>query len=62
MRALPSLPVTSTTSLAQWFNFHHTITNRPVAAYLTPGVGVPADATRERALSSSLNAILSYCL
>jgi hypothetical protein len=62
VRPLPSFPFTSTSPVAQWSNFHHTIANRAVAAFLTPGAtGLPAGPTGPP-LAQALNAILSYCM
>jgi len=63
MRTLPQLPNTQVTSLAHWSNFHHTVFQRPVPIYLTPGAfGVPAGSTRGAAFIPDLNAILDYCM
>jgi hypothetical protein len=63
MRPLPALPFTSSSGIAQWSNFHHTVANRTVSAYLTPGgSGLPAGADGAAALAQALSAVLSYCL
>jgi hypothetical protein len=55
--------MTRADSIAQWSNFHHTIANRPVPAYLTPGAGdLPTGTAGGVALGQALNTILSYCL
>jgi hypothetical protein len=63
MRVLPTLPFTSTDQIAAWSNFHHTIVNRAVPGYLTPGgAGFPAGTARGPALAQALSAILKYCM
>ena len=63
MRPLPRLPQTEVTTLAAWSNFHHAISGRPMAAYLTPGGrGLPVGARRGSALSADLAAILGRCM
>jgi len=63
MRPLPILPVTSSDPIAQWSSFHHTIADRPIAAYLAPGaMGLPPGAAGAAALTRDLNAILAYCM
>lgn len=57
MRTLPRFPNTSAAPLARWSNFHHTIVDRPVPAYLTPGAH-SRDGAR---LAQALSAILEYC-
>jgi len=62
MRPLPNLPNTQISHVAQWANFHHTIVNRSVPVYLTPGAnGLPAGVSQGAALTPDLNAILRYC-
>ena len=63
MPAIPSFPFTNVAAVSEWFNFHHTIANRPVSLYLTPEAladadGAPPSAVRQ---AQALNAILAYC-
>ncbi len=63
MRTIPPLPFTSVATLSTWSNFHHTIVNRSIPAYVTPGtVAPPPGTTSERADTQALNALLTYCL
>lgn len=63
MRPLPNLPLTDIATLDRWSNFHHTIVDRPIPAYITPGAqGIPANLKRGAALIPALNAILDYCM
>jgi hypothetical protein len=63
MRPLPNSLAAIADNIAQWSNFHHTIADRPVAAYLTPGAaGLPVGSDGAVALAQALNAILTYCM
>jgi len=63
MRPLPHLPNTLVSDIRHWANFHHTIVDRAVPAYLTPGAnGLPAGLDQGPALTPDLNSILRYCL
>jgi hypothetical protein len=57
MRKLPNLPNTSVATLTHWTNFHHTIVDRAVPTYLTPGT----EHNRAPVLSEALSAVLKYC-
>ena len=63
MTTTPSFPFTSVATISEWFNFHHTITNRVVPLYVTPDAIADADASPPSAVrqAQALNAILSYC-
>lgn len=55
---MPSFPNTGQVALTRWSNFHHTIVDRAVPEYLTPGV----ESADEPALCAALNAILARCV
>ena len=62
MRTLPELHGTRVSHVKRWANFHHTIVDREVAAYLTPGGnGFPVGVSSGAALTGCLNEILDYC-
>jgi hypothetical protein len=62
VRALPPLPFTSIANVAQWSNFHHTVTGAPVPGYLTPGGNaLPPGTSLATAQKEALSAILTYC-
>lgn len=63
MRPIPTLPYASVTNIPKWSNFHHTIVNRAIPMFVTPGAnGFPAGVSPTAALSQSLNALLDYCV
>jgi hypothetical protein len=63
MRPVPALPYTSTDDIARWSNFHHTVHDRRVPAYVTPGAaGLPGGTGTSAALAQGLNALLAYCM
>jgi hypothetical protein len=53
-----SFPNTGVVPLTRWSNFHHTIVDRAVPQYLTPGL----ESAQGPALSVALNAILKHCV
>lgn len=55
---MPRFPNTGVAALTRWSNFHHTIVDRAVPEYLTPGQHSAAGP----ALSAALNAILQHCI
>jgi hypothetical protein len=61
MRPLPKLSHTLVSNVEHWANFHHTIVDRAVPLYLTPGASGISTPSQGAALTPDLNAILGYC-